>query len=152
MHEEIGKVTKQIGDIRDSESNQDHVGLQTNEYSRDEAVIQRKHGKDAKQLDDRARRLNPLFMPRFLEELAITYLELDNLMLKKADKYLPSPPNTSALLQTKQARNRNADMPMPIPFCNISRWIWLVGPVNVLTRSRYGWTTRVGMAQGYVLS
>lgn len=85
-------MTKQIGDIRDSESDQDHVGLQTNEYSRDEAVIQRKHGKDAKQLDDRARRLNPLFMPRFLEELAITYLELDNLMLKKADTYLPPPP------------------------------------------------------------
>ena len=92
MHDEIATMTKRIGDVRDSESDQDHVSLQTNEYSRDEAVIQRKHGKDAKQLDAAQRRLKPLFMSRFLAELAITYFELDNLMLKKADTYLPPPP------------------------------------------------------------
>ena len=69
----------------------DHIALQTNEYSRDDDHIFRKSGEEARKLDELVREVDPTFPGRFIEAMGVTYLELDNLMLEKAEDKLAGP-------------------------------------------------------------
>ena len=94
MYEQMALVTSKVTDkagIGDGDSDVDHIALQTNEYSRDDDVIFRKTGDEARKLDELVREVDPLFMARFLEAMSVSYLELDNLMLEKAEHKLVDP-------------------------------------------------------------
>ena len=83
MKEDIRDIGEAAKDVRDAQSDQDNISLQTNEFSRDDDIIARRSGRDAARLDEKVRLNSPLFMAKMLEELCVTYLELDNLLLKK---------------------------------------------------------------------
>ena len=83
MKEDIRDIGEAAKDVRDAQGDQDNISLQTNEFSRDDDFVVRRSGRDAARLDEKVRLNSPLFMAKMLEELCVTYLELDNLLLKK---------------------------------------------------------------------